>query len=152
MGEGVFLNVTEQPVGNIRGCPHPAHLDAQEPSTQAASSPAGSAALPGPGGDAARPGTTQPTAGPAGKRDGHHPCAREGSALCHVPHGSSQPQDQPATLSMGGGTTTYSQQQHPGEHDWRTSNPSPRGLRAASSSQGPGSAPARGENVEGTCI
>lgn len=150
MGE-LFPKVVEQPVGNICGCSHPAHLDAQELGTCAASSPAGSAALPRPGEDAARPGTACPTAGPAQKWDSH-PCAWAGSALCHVPHGSGQPQEQPATLTTGGGTTTYSQQQCPGEHDWRTSNPSPRGPRAPSSSWGPGLTPAWEESVEGTRV
>lgn len=92
-------------MGSIRGCSHPAHLHAQELDTLAAFSPTGSAALPGPGEDAARPGTAHSTADSAQKRDSHHHCTWVGSALCHVSHGSDQPQEQPATLTTGGGTT-----------------------------------------------
>lgn len=63
MGEGPFPNVVEQLMGRICGYSHPAHLDAEDPGTCAAFSPAGSAALPGSGEDAARPGTAHPTAG-----------------------------------------------------------------------------------------
>lgn len=51
------------------------------------------------------------------------------------------------TLTIEGGTT-YSQQQRPGDHDWRTPSPPPCGLWAASSSWGPGSALAWEESVE----
>lgn len=117
MGEGVFPNMAEQPVGH--GYSHPAHLDAQEIGTHTASSPAGSAALPGPGEGAAKPGTACPPARLAQKQDGHHLCTWAGSAFCL----SNQPLV--SNLTIGSGTSTYSQQQHPGEHDWRTPNPSP---------------------------
>lgn len=145
MGEGVFPNMAEQPVHY--GYSHSAQVNAQEIGTHTASSPAGSAALPGPGEGAARAGTACPTAHPAQKQDGRHLCTWAGSALCLCL--SSQPLEQPVT-DMGGETSTYSQEQHLGEHDWRTPNPSR--LQAASSSQGPGSVLAWEESMERTCL
>lgn len=120
MGEGVFPNMAEQAVGH--GFSHPAQLNGQEIGTHTASSPAGSAALPCPGKAAERPDTACPTAHPAQTQDGHHLCTWAGSALSLCL--SSQPLEQPVR-NMGGGTFTYSQQQHPGEQDWRTPNPPP---------------------------
>lgn len=144
MGEGVFPNMAEQPVGH--GYSHPAHPDAQEIGTHTASSPAGSAALPGPGEGAAKPGTACPPARLAQKQDGHHLCTWAGSAFCL----SNQPLVSNPTIGRRGlppipssSTRESTTGGHPTHH---------HGLQAASSSQGPGSVPAWEESMERTCL
>jgi len=145
MGEGAFPNVAEHPAGSIHGCSHPC-WDAQELGTGAASSPAGSAALLGPGEDAAGLRAAHPPAGQLrrGAATTPAPGQTQPSATCPT---SDQPQERPATLTTGGGTTAYSPQQHPAEHGWRMPNPSSGGLRQPAA-QEPGLAAA----WEGTCI